>query len=53
MLNWKKPITSRSATAKGGIRGIMIGDTAERLLREVGCSVLAVKPPDFVCPVEG
>ena len=38
--------------AKGGIRGIMIGNTAERLLPQVNCSVLAVKPPDFVCPVE-
>ncbi len=37
---------------RGGIRGIMIGNTAERLLPEVGCSVLAVKPPDFICPVE-
>jgi universal stress protein E len=37
---------------RGGIRGIMIGNTAERLLPEVHCSVLAVKPPDFVCPVE-
>jgi universal stress protein E len=37
---------------RGGIRGIMIGNTAERLLPEVHCSVLAVKPRDFVCPVE-
>jgi len=37
---------------RGGIRGIMIGNTAERLLPEVHCSVLAVKPPDFVCPIE-
>jgi universal stress protein E len=37
---------------RGGIRGIMIGNTAERLLHEVHASVLAVKPPDFVCPIE-
>lgn len=37
---------------RGGLRGIMIGNTAERLLSEVRCSVLAVKPPDFVCPIE-
>lgn len=37
---------------RGGVRGIMIGNTAERLLPEVHCSVLAVKPHDFVCPVE-
>jgi len=37
---------------RGGIPGIMIGNTAERLLPEVHCSVLAIKPPDFVCPVQ-
>jgi universal stress protein E len=37
---------------RGGIQGIMIGNTAERLLPEVHCSVLAVKPPDFVCPIK-
>lgn len=37
---------------RGGVTGIMIGNTAERLLPEVRCSVLAVKPPDFICPVQ-
>ena len=37
---------------RGGMQGIMIGNTAERLLPEVHCSVLAVKPPDFVCPIK-
>ncbi|MBV8313231.1 MAG: universal stress protein, partial [Planctomycetaceae bacterium] len=31
--------------------GVMIGSTAERLFPEVTCSVLAVKPPDFRCPI--
>jgi universal stress protein E len=38
--------------ARGGIAGITIGNTAERLLPEVHCSVLAVKPPDFHSPVK-
>jgi len=33
------------------VPGVMIGNTAERLLPEVTCSVLAVKPPDFRCPI--
>jgi universal stress protein E len=37
---------------RGGMEGILIGNTAERLLPEVDCSVLAVKPPDFVSPVK-
>jgi universal stress protein E len=37
---------------RGGVGGIMIGNTTERLLPGVPCSVLAVKPPDYVSPVE-
>jgi universal stress protein E len=37
---------------RGGMEGILIGNTAERLLPEVDCSVLAVKPPDFISPVK-
>ncbi len=37
---------------RAGVAGVMIGNTAERLLPEVPCSVLAVKPPDFVCPID-
>jgi universal stress protein E len=37
--------------ARGGVAGLLLGNTAERLLPEVSCSVLAVKPDDFACPV--
>lgn len=37
--------------ARGGIAGLLIGNTAERMLRKLPCSVLAVKPEGFVCPV--
>jgi universal stress protein E len=37
--------------ARGGLAGVMIGNTAERLLPELSCSLLAVKPKDFVSPV--
>jgi universal stress protein E len=36
---------------RAGIPGIMIGNTAERVLPEVHCSVLGVKPPDFQSPI--
>ncbi|MCU0971535.1 MAG: universal stress protein [Gammaproteobacteria bacterium] len=34
-----------------GLPGFFIGNTAENVLRQVGCSVLAVKPDGFVSPV--
>ncbi|HTU17011.1 MAG TPA: universal stress protein [Gemmataceae bacterium] len=37
--------------ARSGMAGVMIGNTAERLLPELSCSLLAVKPKDFVSPV--
>lgn len=37
--------------ARGGIAGLLVGNTAERLLGRLDCSILAVKPVDFVCPV--
>ncbi|NQV35317.1 MAG: universal stress protein [Phycisphaeraceae bacterium] len=34
-----------------GLPGLIIGNTAEDVLRQVSCSVLAVKPEGFVSPV--
>jgi nucleotide-binding universal stress UspA family protein len=34
-----------------GVAGLFMGNTAERILRQVGCSVLTVKPDGFVTPV--
>jgi nucleotide-binding universal stress UspA family protein len=37
--------------ARTGIPGLIIGNTAEAILDQITCSVLAVKPPGFVTPV--
>ncbi|MEX0818195.1 MAG: universal stress protein, partial [Pirellulaceae bacterium] len=37
--------------ARTGIRGLITGNTAEKLLPRIPCSVLAVKPPGFSSPV--
>lgn len=36
---------------RAGVPGLFIGNTAERVLRHVTCSVLTVKPDGFVSPV--
>ncbi len=36
---------------RAGISGFITGNTAERLLPRIPCSLLAVKPPDFKSPV--
>jgi len=37
--------------ARSGIAGLIIGNTAETILRRVHCSVLAIKPQGFETPV--
>jgi universal stress protein E len=37
--------------SRGGIAGLLLGNTAERLLDRVACSLLTIKPRDFVSPV--
>jgi nucleotide-binding universal stress UspA family protein len=36
---------------RSGLAGFFIGNTAEKVLSEVNCSVLTVKPAGFVTPV--
>ncbi len=38
--------------ARTGLSGLMMGNTAETILRSVRCSVLAVKPEGFVTPIK-
>ncbi len=37
--------------ARTGVSGLFIGNTAELILNQIDCSVLAIKPDDFVSPV--
>jgi nucleotide-binding universal stress UspA family protein len=37
--------------ARTGINGLLMGNTAEMILAQIDCSVLAVKPQGFVSPV--
>ncbi|WP_250464530.1 universal stress protein [Microbulbifer litoralis] len=38
--------------ARTGIPGFIMGNTAENILQKVSCSLLALKPGDFVSPVK-
>lgn len=37
--------------ARTGVRGFIMGNTAETILEQLDCSVLAIKPPGFETPV--
>jgi universal stress protein E len=38
--------------SRAGIAGLLIGNTAEKVLQQVDCSMLTVKPNGFVTPVQ-
>jgi universal stress protein E len=38
---------------RSGVRGLVIGNTAERMLDRLTCSLLTLKPPGFAAPVSG
>jgi nucleotide-binding universal stress UspA family protein len=38
--------------ARTGVSGLIIGNTAEAILDQLSCSVLAIKPPGFTTPVK-
>jgi nucleotide-binding universal stress UspA family protein len=38
--------------ARSGTSGILIGNTAERILNSIECSVLALKPDSFVSSIK-
>lgn len=37
---------------RGGIKGLLLGNTAEKVLDTCDCSILTVKPDGFVSPIE-
>jgi len=37
--------------ARSGVAGFLIGNTAEQVLSDASCSLMAVKPTDFVSPI--
>ena len=38
--------------SRSGVAGFFIGNTAEKVLRQVDCSVLTIKPEGFITPVK-
>jgi len=48
---WNIDLLVMGTVGRRGIPGLLLGNTAERLLPEITCSLLAVKPDDFQCPI--
>jgi universal stress protein E len=44
-------IVAMGAVSRSGLRRVFIGNTAERVLDELPCDILVVKPPRFRTPV--
>jgi nucleotide-binding universal stress UspA family protein len=51
-LELRADLVVMGTVARTGIPGLIIGNTAEAILDQLACSVLAVKPPGFKTPVK-
>ncbi|MGB5398160.1 MAG: universal stress protein [Gammaproteobacteria bacterium] len=49
--NIKADLIVMGTVSRSGVPGFIMGNTAETILNQIGCSVLAVKPPGFITPV--
>lgn len=49
----KPDLLVMGTVSRTGVKGLLMGNTAERLLPRVSCSLLAIKPEGFVSPVGG
>ena len=47
----KMDLVVMGTVTRAGIDGLLMGNTAEKVLHRLGCSLLAVKPDGFVSPV--
>ena len=47
----KADLVVMGTVARTGIPGYIVGNTAEMILSQIACAVLAVKPPGFTSPV--
>ncbi len=47
----KPDLVVMGTISRAGLAGLAVGNTAERMLGHLRCSLLTVKPADFVCPV--
>jgi universal stress protein E len=47
----KIDLIAMGTIGRSGIKGLLLGNTAEKILDTSDCSILTVKPNDFVSPV--
>ena len=48
----KPDLVVMGTISRSGVSGFLVGNTAERLLNMLDCSLLTVKPADFICSLE-
>ena len=44
-------LIAMGTVGRSGIKGLLLGNTAEKVLSTSGCSILTVKPADFISPI--
>lgn len=47
----KADLITMGTVGRSGVKGVLLGNTAERILDTCDCSILTVKPDDYVSPI--
>ena len=47
----KVDLITMGTVGRSGVKGVLLGNTAERILDTCDCSILTVKPDDYVSPI--
>lgn len=45
-------LVAMGTVGRGGVKGLLLGSTTEKVLNSCDCSILTVKPDDFVSPID-
>ncbi|MCA9009726.1 MAG: universal stress protein [Planctomycetaceae bacterium] len=47
----KVDVITMGTVGRSGVKGVLLGNTAERILDTCDCSILTIKPDDYVSPI--
>lgn len=48
----KSDLIAMGTVGRSGIKGVLLGNTAEKVLGSCDCSILTIKPDDFISPIQ-
>ena len=48
----KADLVVMGTVGRVGVQGLLMGNTAEKILQVIDCSIMAIKPDGFISPIK-